>query len=226
MLWIRFVTIRWIVHRIETILTIEQILLRIVPLTILSLSAIERIVWILAFVWWTHPIALLSAWSDANLRFMIVQSVSPLLRAVIFVRINSLSWHLLNSTLKVKFIDISRSYTWLVELILYSPLVFDVVGSQRAKWSSVSLVRTRCHAVHVLRVLDNRQALRIRLDLRFGKWWQLVALRLKRNCWKLLSSRINPAHVILLTVVFSSIFIVEGILSDITVIKTISSTIA
>lgn len=141
------------------------------------------------------------------------------------MRVDSLARLLLRTALEVELIDVGRSDAWLVELILNSLLVFDAVPLQGAEWSSLSLGRAGRDAVHVMWVLNDWETLWIWINLWFGKRWQLVTLCLQRDAREFACSLIDPTHVIFLTEVFHSVFVVKCLLPNVSVVETVGSTV-
>ena len=136
-------------------MSIDQILLRVVPRSILPLPSMKGIVRILTRRRrTTSSVTLLSARVDLDLRLLVVQAVGPLLRAVVLVGLDSPAGHLVLTTSEVELVEVGRGHAGLVELVLDSALVLNIVVAEGADGSALGLARTG-HAVHVVWVLDN-----------------------------------------------------------------------
>lgn len=114
---------------------------------------------------------------------------------------------------KVQFIQVVLSYTWFVELVFNSLLIFnDVPLNSTQRCSIVSLdtiVSNLAHTWHVSGVLDDGESLRIGSDLWLWSWWKLMALSLECYRRKLFSSWIDPSRMVFLTKVFHSILLLK-----------------
>lgn len=154
LLWIWLVLVWWLSSWVESILTADQVGLRIVSWCVHSFSALERCIWVTC--WWTVTF-FISGCLVSTLKFNIsvFKTKGSLLGAVIFMRVNTKTRWCSWTFLIIKFIQISRSDTRLVKIIFNSLLVFNVVVSylsQRSSWSLIIVL----HTFHIVWILNDR----------------------------------------------------------------------
>lgn len=103
----------------------------VVPGSVLSLAAVEWGVWIWdGGIGAASSVTLLCAWVDLNLRLLVVETIGSLLGAIVLVGLDPAARHLILATPEVELVQISWGHSRLVELVLDSPLVLNIVVAE------------------------------------------------------------------------------------------------
>lgn len=113
-------------------MAVDEVLLGVIPCSILPLAAVEGRIRILRRrVCSASSVTLLLAGVDLNLWLLVVEAVSSLLGAIVLVWLDPAARHLILATPEVQLVQICWGHAWLVELVLNSPLVLNIIVAKR-----------------------------------------------------------------------------------------------
>ena len=113
-------------------MAVDEVLLGVIPCSILPFAAVERRIRILRRrVRSTSSITLLRAGVDLNLWLLVIEAVRSLLGAVVLVWLDPAARHLILATPEVQLVQICGGHAGLVELVLNSPLVLNIIVAKR-----------------------------------------------------------------------------------------------